>query len=46
MTEKPLPKDEPGAHGRYDRAIKNLLAMPPTPHKPKEGKESKAPEPR
>jgi hypothetical protein len=41
MTDKPLPKDEPGAQQRFDRAIKNALATPPTPHKPKEGKESK-----
>ena len=41
MTDKPLPKDEPGAQERFDQAIKNALAMPPRPHKPKQGKESK-----
>jgi hypothetical protein len=33
MANKP-PKveDEPGAQERFDRAIKNALAMPPKPH--------------
>ncbi len=43
MTDKPLPQDEPGAEERFDRAIKTALATKPTPHKPKERKESKAP---
>jgi 3-methyladenine DNA glycosylase AlkD len=34
MTEKSLPKDEPGTQERFDRAIKNALAMAPKPHKP------------
>jgi hypothetical protein len=41
MATKLLPKDEPGAQERFDQAIKNALATPPKPHKPKEGKESK-----
>jgi len=41
MTDKPLPKDEPGAQERFDRAIKNALATAHKPHKPKERKESK-----
>jgi hypothetical protein len=35
MTDKPLPKDEPGAQERFDRGIKNALATPHKPHKPK-----------
>jgi hypothetical protein len=35
MTDKPLPEDEPGAQERFDRAIKQALATPPKPHKPK-----------
>jgi len=34
MTEKPLPKDESGVQDRFNRGIKNALAMPPKPHKP------------
>jgi hypothetical protein len=34
MADRPLPEDEPGAQERFDRAIKNALATPPTPHKP------------
>lgn len=41
MTDKPLPKDEPGAEERFDQAIKNALATPPKPQKTKEGKEPK-----
>lgn len=39
MTDKPLPEDEPGTQERFDRGIKNALAMPPKPHKPPEPKE-------
>lgn len=35
MTNKPLPKDEPGAQERFERGLKNALATPPKPHKPK-----------
>ena len=40
-TPTSIPKDEPGAQKRFDEAIKRALATPPTPHKPKTGKESK-----
>jgi hypothetical protein len=47
MTDKPLPDDdqlpEAEADARFNQAIKNALATPPRPHKPKQGKESKAP---
>ena len=32
MTDKPPPKDEPGADERFERGLKNALAMPPKPH--------------
>jgi len=35
MTDKPLPKDEPGAQERFDQAVKNALATAPKPHKTK-----------
>ena len=34
MPDKTLPKDEPGAEERFDRAVKNALAMKPNPHRP------------
>jgi len=34
MADKPLPKDEPGAEERFERGIKNALAMKPKPHAP------------
>ena len=38
MVEKsPKVIDEPGAQERFDRGIKNALAMPPKPRQPKNG---------
>jgi len=34
MTDKPPPKDEPGAEERFAQGIKNALATPHKPHKP------------
>lgn len=34
MTDKPPPKDEPGAEERFERGLKNALAMARKPHKP------------
>jgi hypothetical protein len=32
-SKPPKVEDEPGAKERFDRAIKNALAMPPKPHR-------------
>lgn len=42
MPKKALRVDyEPGAQERFDQAIKNALATPHKPHKPKEAGDSK-----
>jgi hypothetical protein len=48
MVQKPVPKveDEPGAQERFDRGIKNALAMPPKPRQPpsKDNSQPKTPD--